>query len=329
MATPKIGASTSRPALMKEDQKNEELETKIVSKWSNIGDTNLGNFSVKKFREVPYIGKPSPVARRIVGSGIIKAAGFPPAIQCHELMIECARHYDPQSRSIVSKEGNTLAYLSDEAISEALHLPEHIDMIYKSLEGARSMYEDDPDTCLSIINKNWLLKSRPRLSKIPNTPHRIDFQEEYRDLITLLNRVTGAPQAFYFEKWMFFFIQVIVQGKGTIHWARIISHCLDVQLRRLKATKSFHMSSYIMYALIRSFEYVGLPHRGVIGRGPGEVRVCDSYVHLHHPPGSNYKLVNDTFTMNITRTLQGGIHNRLSQEAQELVKRYGAWFIQF
>lgn len=66
MATPKAGASTSRSALMKEDQKTEEVETKIVSKWSNIGDTNLGNFSTKKFREVPYIGKPSPVARRII-----------------------------------------------------------------------------------------------------------------------------------------------------------------------------------------------------------------------------------------------------------------------
>lgn len=206
MATPKAGASTSRSALMKEDQKTEEVETKIVSKWSNIGDTNLGNFSTKKFREVPYIGKPSPVARRIIESGIIKAAGFPPAVQCHELMIECARHYDPQSRAIVSNEGNTLAYLSEEAISEAFHLPEHRDMIYKSIEGARSMCEDDPDACLSIINKNWLLKSRPRLSKILNTPHRIDFQEEYKDLITMLNRVTGAPHTFYFEKWMFYFI---------------------------------------------------------------------------------------------------------------------------
>ncbi|XP_057818585.1 uncharacterized protein LOC131031479 isoform X3 [Cryptomeria japonica] len=116
MTTPKAGGSTSRQALIKEDQRSDKSETKIVSKWSNIGDTNLGNFNVKKFQEVPYIGKPSLVARRIIESGIIKAAGFPPAVKCHELMIECARHYDSQSRTIVTKDGNILAYLSEEAL---------------------------------------------------------------------------------------------------------------------------------------------------------------------------------------------------------------------
>lgn len=202
-------------------------------------------------------------------------------------------------------------------------------MIYKSLEGAKSIYEDDLDTCLNFVNKNWLLKSRPRLNKIPNTPHRIDFQEEFRDLITVLNRIIGASQAFFFDKWMLFFIQVIVQGKGMFNWARIISPNLDVQLRRLVPTKSFHMSSYVIYSLAKFFEYAGLPHRGVVGKGPEEIRVCDSYAQLHHPPKNYYKLVNDTFTMHITRTLQGEIHQRLSPEAQEPVKKHGVWFIQF
>lgn len=284
MATPKVSGSATRQALIKEDQKNDDLETRIVSKWSNIGDTNLGNFNVKKFREAPYIGKPSPIAKKIIESGIIKAAGFPPAVKCHELMIECAGHYDSHSRTIVAEDGTILAYLSEEAISEAFHLPEPRDMIYKSLEGARSIYEDDPDTYLNFINKNWLLKSRPRLNKIPNTSHKIDLKEEFRDLIIMLNRVIGAPQAFFFDKWMFFFIQVIVQGKGMFNWARIISNNLDVQLRRLVPINSFHMSSYVIYSLVRSFEYAGLPHRGVVGRGTREIRACDSYAQLHHPP---------------------------------------------
>lgn len=109
MAVPKTRGSTSRQALIKEDQKNDDLETKITSRWSNIGDTNLGNFNVKKFREAPYIGKPSPIAKRIIESGIIKAADFPPAIRCHELMIECAKHYDSHSRTIVAEDGTVLA----------------------------------------------------------------------------------------------------------------------------------------------------------------------------------------------------------------------------
>lgn len=133
----------------------------------------------------------------------------------------------------MAEDGNVLAYLAERATSKAFHLPEHRDMIYRSLDGAKSIYEDDPNTCLSIINRDWLQKSRPRLDKIPNGPYRMDFQEEFKDLITLLGRVVGAPQAFCFDKWMFFFIQIIIQGKGMINWARIISNCLHVHLRRL------------------------------------------------------------------------------------------------
>ncbi|XP_057820202.2 uncharacterized protein LOC131033077 [Cryptomeria japonica] len=310
MAAPKASGSSTQQGLIKGDQKNDDLETRIISKWSNIGDTNVGNLNVKKFREAPYIGKPSLVAKKIIESGIIKAAGFPFAVRCHELMIECARHYDSNSRAIVAKAGTILAHLSEGAISEVFHLPEQRDMIYKSLEGAKSIYKDDPDTCINFINKNWLLKSRSRLNKIPNMPHRIDFQEEFEDLITMLNQIVGASQAFFFDRWMFLFIQVIVQGKGMFNWARIISNNLDVQLKRLVPTKSFHMSSYVIYSLARCFEYAGLPHRGVVGRGPREIIVCDSYAQLHHPPKSYYKLVNDTFTMHVTRTLQGGMHHR-------------------
>lgn len=210
MAVPKASGSTSRQTLIKEDQKNDDLETKITSWWSNIGDTNLGNFNVKKFHEAPYIGRPSPIAKRITESGIIKATDFPPAVRCHELIFECAKHYDSHSRTIVAEDGTVLAYLLEKAISEAFHLLEQRDMIYRSLEGAKSIYEDDPDACLSIINRDWLQKSRPRLNKIPNGPHRIDFQEEFRDLITMLGRVIGSPQAFCFDKWMFFFIQIII-----------------------------------------------------------------------------------------------------------------------
>lgn len=127
---------------------------------------------------------------------------------------------------------------------------------------------------------------------------------------------------------MFFFIEVIIQGKGKINWARIISNSLDVQLRRLIRTKTFYMSSYVIYSLARSYEYAGLVHRGVVGRGLGEIRACDSYSQLHHPAKQHYSRVNDAFTMHITRILRG-IHQRLSLEAQKLIKQFGAWLIQF
>lgn len=75
-------------------------------------------------------------------------------------------------------------------------------MIYKSKEATQIVYDDDPDKCLGIINKYWLLKSRPSLSKILDKLHRIDFKEQFDDLVTLLNRIVGAPRASQFEYWM-------------------------------------------------------------------------------------------------------------------------------
>lgn len=117
---------------------------------------------------------------------------------------------------------------------------------------------------------------------------------------------------------------MITHGNGTIIWARIINNSLDVQLRRLIHTNTFYMSSYIIYFLARNYEHVGLVYRSVVGRGTGEIRACESYTQLHHLTKKHYRRVNDAFTMHITRTLQGGIHQRLSSKAQKLVNQYGA-----
>lgn len=258
MAVRKSSGAGTRQALIKEDSRGEVLETKITSYWSNVGDTNLGKFDVKKFRSSLYTSKPTTTTKKMIKSGIIKASDFPPAVQCYELIVECAKHYDSHTRTIVAPDGRTLAYLLEAAISEAFHLPEPKDMLYRSMKGAKAFYDDDIETCLGIINKYWLLKTRPDKSRIPDRLHRVDFKDEFRDLITLLNRIIGAPQAFYFENWMFFFTETVTHGKGTINWARIISNSLDVQLSRLICPKTFYMSSYIIYSFAKNYEYAGL-----------------------------------------------------------------------
>lgn len=39
--------------------------------------------------------------------------------------------------------------------------------------------------------------------------------------------------------------------------------------------------------------------------------------------------VNDTFLIHITQTLQGGLHQRLSQESMDFISRFGYWYIQY
>lgn len=63
----------------------------------------------------------------------------------------------------------------------------------------QAFFDDDPNKCLGIINKYWLLKSRLGKSKLPVKLHRIDFKEESSDLITMFNRIVGALQASQFE----------------------------------------------------------------------------------------------------------------------------------
>lgn len=83
-------------------------------------------------------------------------------------------------------------------------------------------------------------------------------------------------------------------------------------MKRLGRTKIFYMSSYIIYSLTRAHEYAGLMYRGVVGTRVGEMKGCESYTQLHYLGKTNFRRVNDAFTMHLARTLQGGIHQRLS-----------------
>lgn len=86
----------------------------------------------------------------------------------------------------------------------------------------------------------------------------------------------GAPQASQFESWMFYFMEIISTRKERINYARIISNNLDIQLKRLAQTKTFYMSSYLIYSLAKAHEYAGLIYRGPVGMGARELRACKS-----------------------------------------------------
>lgn len=96
-------------------------------------ETHLGEFDTKKFCHPSYVNEPIPTAKKMIESGLINADGFPPVVQCYELIMECAQHYDSESRRIVAKDGKVIAYLSKTAISETFHLPKPKEMIYITL----------------------------------------------------------------------------------------------------------------------------------------------------------------------------------------------------
>ena len=96
------GTGETRRQLINNERREFYLESKIVSKWAEIGDTSLGGLDLKDFnwRMLGYNDyHPTHLATRIVRSGIFAAAGFPP-FQHPELIVECTKHYSPRDRTI-------------------------------------------------------------------------------------------------------------------------------------------------------------------------------------------------------------------------------------
>lgn len=104
---------------MKFASKGAQPQSKIKSKWENIVDTDLGHVDFDDFKKRMYRSDgclPTPIARRMMCNGIVHAAGFPPAKECLEFMVECALHYNAQERQIEAPDGRVLAYLTEPAI---------------------------------------------------------------------------------------------------------------------------------------------------------------------------------------------------------------------
>ena len=58
----------------------------------------------------------------VLKSGLIKATAFPPTFVNPELLQLCIDHYDVKSKSIVSRDGNTILPISRETISSIFQL---------------------------------------------------------------------------------------------------------------------------------------------------------------------------------------------------------------
>lgn len=82
---------------MKIEFKDTLFETQLTSKWRKIGDTKFGHTDMEDFRDRVF-GKgkysTSKMAKKLTRNGIAHIACFPPVVQCSELILECARHYD-------------------------------------------------------------------------------------------------------------------------------------------------------------------------------------------------------------------------------------------
>lgn len=104
----------------------------------------------------------------------------------NELMVKCAKHCDPQTRTIKTPKGLVLAYLAEQSIGEAFGIPRYQDMHARTKEEAQAKFERRLESCLTIINNKLVLETRRNHSKLTKRLLFLDFKE-HGDLIFLLN----------------------------------------------------------------------------------------------------------------------------------------------
>ena len=115
----------------------------------------------------------------------------------------------------------------------------------------------------------------------------------------------GVPQGMQFKKWMYYFIDEIVNGKEKFDWARIINENLELQVRTVQNQKQFYMGSYLFYLIARLYEHPKLKALGVIGNGLGQCLVHECYPQLHLHNTKDFKMFYDAFAMKMVKVLQG------------------------
>lgn len=197
-------------------------------------------------------------ARNIKRNGLSKVVGFPPALITLELVMACREAYQPETRTIMDRDGNILADLLAKSIGKAFHIPTFGEMEEATIKYSKETWDADPLGCKRIINQYWLKQKRGSAAKVPQELYRCNFFEDYHDWVTLLTRVMGLPTTIYFQEWMFYFVEEILRGKAKFYWAGIISNYLHEYFMAVKKTSRFYMTSYLVYLLADKTQYWGL-----------------------------------------------------------------------
>lgn len=159
---------------------------------------------------------------------------------------------------IVGCVGEILADMSHKAIMKTFHIPKFREMEVPTIMDAQGVWDENPLKCKKLINQYWLKEKRGSATKVPQELFCSDFYEEYHDLVTMLSRVMGLPTIAYFQEWMVYIVEEILNGNTKFYWPKIISDCFHEQFMAIKKTSRFYMNCYQVYSLAKRRKYHGL-----------------------------------------------------------------------
>ena len=235
-------------------------KTFLLSSLPKTQDIFLVNKNLGELIEQAKNVQSSPIYQKLASSGFLEVVVFPLAIECPELVVECANHYDPNTRCIKEFSGEVLVRISETSVSSALRIPHKEPYEPWTFEKPEHLYCDRKKNYDSVVAQTWLLRPAEGGSRFPKPLTIEHFIKEIVDIMLLLNRVKGNARAFLWESWMYLFIQKIVEGEKFIDWADLIAENLHRGLIIVISFSSFFLYSFLVYILAASKEWEGLPH---------------------------------------------------------------------
>ena len=113
------------------------------------------------------------------------------------MIIECANHYDPNTRCIRKITREVLARIDRVTVSSYLKIPHKEPYEPWTLDEAEHLYSNNKKSYDSIVAQTWLLKLTLGGSRLPKTLTIEHFIKEIANIVLLLNKGKGNDHAFH------------------------------------------------------------------------------------------------------------------------------------
>ena len=139
-----------------------------------ICDTNLEGVKLENLQEIfiEYANETNG-CMEVLTSGLIEAITFPLALVSLEVLQVCIDHYNVRSKSIVSKDGNTILSFSRETIAFVLCLLESTFIAFSPIQSLAE-YQETPSKFCNTLARKWTktnYSGGTRLPKVVTKDH--------------------------------------------------------------------------------------------------------------------------------------------------------------
>lgn len=126
-------------------------------------------------------------------------------------------------------DGEALLRISQEVIAIVMRIPKKEKYEDWTVCKSQGLFFEKKSFYRSVIARNWLLKFQRGGSRIPSPLTWEHLIRKVNNIVIMLHRVRGNQISFYWEDWMYFFIQIILGDKRyitNIGLVKIIASCM-------------------------------------------------------------------------------------------------------